>query len=124
MLEANMALLPGFESTTDRDATAEATTMTQPTAASAQSNGQRPGLRGKPWPKGTSGNPSGRTTSKRFCELYDAMLADLQSALHGSHLPLDPALELEARNLRPVMQSDSTRRGVEAFQQGKRFWFT
>lgn len=54
----------------------------------------------------------------------DAMLADLHSALHGSHLPLNAALDLEARNLHPVMQSESTRRGVEAFQQGKRFWFT
>jgi hypothetical protein len=52
------------------------------------------------------------------------MLADLNSALHGWHLPLETALELEARNMHPVMQSESTRRGVEAFQQGKRFWFT
>ena len=54
----------------------------------------------------------------------DAMLADLHSAIEGAHLPLDEALELEARNLQPVMQSESTRRGVQAFQQGKRFWFT
>jgi hypothetical protein len=37
---------------------------------------------------------------------------------------LDAALEVEASNLTPVMQSESTRRGVEAFLQGKRFWFT
>jgi len=54
----------------------------------------------------------------------DAMLADLSSAIHGLHLPLDAALQLEAQNLYPVMQSESTRRGVEAFRQGKRFWFT
>ncbi len=54
----------------------------------------------------------------------DAMLADLRSALAGWHLSLDDALHLEARNLQPVMQSESTRQGVQAFQQGKRFWFT
>jgi enoyl-CoA hydratase/carnithine racemase len=63
--------------------------------------------------------------ARQICQQpRDAMLADLSSALHGSHLPLEAALELEAENLLPVMQSDSTRRGVEAFQQGKRFWFT
>ncbi len=54
----------------------------------------------------------------------DAMLADLRSALEGSHLPLGEALALEAANMVPVMQSESTRLGVEAFRQGKRFWFT
>ncbi|MGD9722727.1 MAG: enoyl-CoA hydratase-related protein [Pirellulales bacterium] len=54
----------------------------------------------------------------------DAMLADLQSATNGWHLTMDEALALEARNLQPVMSSDSTRRGLEAFRQGKRFWFT
>jgi enoyl-CoA hydratase len=54
----------------------------------------------------------------------DAMLADLRSALEGWHLPLDSALKLEAANMHPVMRSDSTRRGVRAFQQGQRFWFT
>jgi len=44
--------------------------------------------------------------------------------LHGWHLPLDAAFEREAANMHPVMQSESTRRGVEDFQQGKRFWFT
>jgi enoyl-CoA hydratase len=63
--------------------------------------------------------------ARQICQQpRDAMLADLGSALHGSHLPLDAALELEARNLGPVMQSDSTRDGVESFRQGKRFWFT
>ena len=33
------------------------------------------------------------------------------------------ALALEARNLRPVMESESTRQGVESFLEGKRFWF-
>ncbi len=63
--------------------------------------------------------------ARQICQQpRDALLADLHSALQGSHLPLAQALELEARNLNPVMRSESTRRGVEAFQQGKRFWFT
>ena len=63
--------------------------------------------------------------ARQICQQpRDALLADLSSALLGSHLPLDAALELEARNLEPVMQSESTRRGVESFLQGKRFWFT
>ncbi len=41
-----------------------------------------------------------------------------------AHQPLEAALEVEARNLVPVMQSESTRRGVESFLAGKRFWFT
>jgi enoyl-CoA hydratase len=63
--------------------------------------------------------------ARQICQQpRDAMLADLSSALHGWHLPLADALALEAANLHPVMQSESTRRGVAAFQQGKRFWFT
>ncbi len=54
----------------------------------------------------------------------DAMLADLRSAIRGAHLPLEEALQLEAENLEPVMGSDSTQQGVEAFIAGKRFWFT
>ena len=62
--------------------------------------------------------------ARQICQQpRDAMLADLHSALHGWHLPLEAALELEAANLNPVMQSESTRQGVEAFKQGKRFWF-
>jgi enoyl-CoA hydratase len=54
----------------------------------------------------------------------DAMLADLNSALRGWHLPLEAALELEADNLHLVMRSDSTRQGLAAFQRGERYWFT
>jgi len=53
----------------------------------------------------------------------DAMLYDLNSALAGWHLPLDAALQLEARSMHPVMRSESTQQGVRAFQEGKRFWF-
>jgi enoyl-CoA hydratase len=63
--------------------------------------------------------------ARQICQQpLDALLADLGSALAGSHLPLAEALALEARNLVPVMQSESTRRGVESFLEGKRFWFT
>src|SRR5580692_3415813 len=63
--------------------------------------------------------------ARQICQQpRDALLADLQSAMVGFHLPLRAALELEAGNLTPVMRSESTRQGVEAFLQGKRFWFT
>jgi enoyl-CoA hydratase/carnithine racemase len=63
--------------------------------------------------------------ARQICQQpRDAMIADLTSALSGWHLPLDAALEREGQNLHPVMHSESTRRGVEAFRQGKRFWFT
>lgn len=62
--------------------------------------------------------------ARQICQQpRDALLADLNSALHGSHLPLEGALALEATSMHPVMQSESTRRGVKAFQEGKRFWF-
>jgi enoyl-CoA hydratase len=63
--------------------------------------------------------------ARQICQQpRDAMMADLTSALSGWHLPLEAALDLEGKNLHPVMQSESTRQGVEAFRQGKRFWFT
>jgi enoyl-CoA hydratase len=62
--------------------------------------------------------------ARQICQQpRDAMLADLNSALEGGHLPLDAALTLEAENMLPVMQSESTQRGVENFLTGKRFWF-
>jgi enoyl-CoA hydratase len=75
-------------------------------------------------PKG-EGLERAMSMARQICQQpRDALLADLGSALLGSHLSLKAALELEASNLHPVMQSDSTRRGVESFLQGKRFWFT
>ncbi len=75
-------------------------------------------------PKG-GGLERAMSMARQICALpRDAMLADLGSALSGWHLPLDSALDVEAANLAPVMQSESTRHGVEAFRQGKRFWFT
>ncbi len=62
--------------------------------------------------------------AKQICrQPRDAMLADLNSAVHGFNLPLDKAFELEAESLHPVMRSESTRKGVDAFQRGERFWF-
>ena len=59
-------------------------------------------------------------------ELADAVptTENLASAIRGAHQPLEAALELEARNLVPVMHSESTRLGVGSFLAGKRFWFT
>jgi enoyl-CoA hydratase len=75
-------------------------------------------------PKGT-GVDRAHSIARQICQQpRDALLADLNSALAGWNLPLEAALELESRSLHPVMNSESTRRGVEAFQQGKRFWFT
>lgn len=63
--------------------------------------------------------------ARQICMLpRDAMLADLASAIEGAHLDLERALQLEAENLVPVMQSESTLRGVENFLAGRRFWFT
>ena len=62
--------------------------------------------------------------ARQICALpRDAMLADLSSAMQGTHLSLDAAMELEARGCYPVMRSESTLRGVQAFLAGKRFWF-
>jgi enoyl-CoA hydratase len=75
-------------------------------------------------PKG-GGLERALSMARQICaQPRDAMLADLDSALAGSHLPLEEALRLEARSMHPVMQSESTRRGVEAFQRGERWWFT
>lgn len=74
-------------------------------------------------PKG-SGFDRAMSMARQICaQPRDALLADLHSALYGSHLSLEAALQLEAENLHPAMRSESTRRGIEAFQQGKRFWF-
>lgn len=52
----------------------------------------------------------------------DALMADLASAINGSHLPLKEALTLEARNLYPVATSESMKEGVAKFNSGERFW--
>lgn len=63
--------------------------------------------------------------ARQICDQpRDAMLADLRSAIDGAHLPLDEALELEARNLYPVAVSASMRDGVARFLGGQRHWFS
>jgi enoyl-CoA hydratase/carnithine racemase len=75
-------------------------------------------------PQGT-GVERAMSIARQICQQpRDALLADLNSALAGWNLSLEAALELESRSLHPVMNSESTRQGVEAFRRGKRFWFT
>jgi enoyl-CoA hydratase len=75
-------------------------------------------------PKG-GGMERAMSMARQVCQQpRDALFADLHSALVGWHLSLKSALELESCNLHPVMNSESTREGVEAFRQGKRFWFS
>ena len=52
----------------------------------------------------------------------DALMADLASAINGTHLSLKDALTVEARNLYPVATSDSMKEGVARFNAGERFW--
>lgn len=61
--------------------------------------------------------------AKQICASpRDALMADLASALNGTHLPLKEALTLEARNLYPVATSESMKEGVAKFNSGERFW--
>ncbi|MCB1164617.1 MAG: enoyl-CoA hydratase/isomerase family protein [Leptospiraceae bacterium] len=53
----------------------------------------------------------------------DALRADLESAITGMHLPIEEALQLEAANTYPVIESESMKQGVASFNSGKRFWF-
>ena len=62
--------------------------------------------------------------ARQICQQpRDALLADLASTLHGTHLSLEEALRLEARNLDPVVRSQSMREGVARFLGGQRSWF-
>jgi len=62
--------------------------------------------------------------ARQLCELpQDCLRADLASAIHGFELSMEDALKLEAKNTLPVMHSESTRRGVQNFLDGRRFWF-
>ena len=51
--------------------------MTQQAAADTQEDPQRQAPRGRPWPKGVSGNPSGRILGKRYLTLYGDLARDL-----------------------------------------------
>ena len=62
--------------------------------------------------------------AKQLCQMpHDAMFADLTAAIDGWYLSPEAALQKEAENLHPVMNSQSTREGVKRFQNGERFWF-
>ena len=64
-------------------------------------------------------------TAEQLCLMpRDALMADLHSAITGFHLPLQEALTLEARNLHPVVNSESMKKWVEKFNSGTRFWFS
>lgn len=79
------------------------------------------------WELVPTGQGSERAMSyaRQICaQPRDALLADLGSALEGTHLSLDAALEREAQNLAPVMSSQSMQEGVARFLRGDRFWFT
>jgi enoyl-CoA hydratase/carnithine racemase len=53
----------------------------------------------------------------------DALMADLASAINGSHLSLEEALRLEAEGIYPVLRSESIEKGVARFVSGDRTWF-
>jgi hypothetical protein len=62
--------------------------------------------RGKPWPKGVSGNPLGRqVTSKRVTELFTAIAADLGG--EGAISAIDRAMLMQACRL--LVRSECTR---------------
>jgi hypothetical protein len=70
--------------------------MTQASAGAIQGTAQVARNRRGRFKPGVSGNPSGRTTSKRFCELYDAMMVDLGGESLGA---VDRALLSQATTL-------------------------
>lgn len=74
-------------------------------------------------PKGKGFERAMRMATQICAQPRDALMADLKSALDGYHQSIQTALQLEARNLHPVMRSESTRRGVERFLEGQRYWF-
>ncbi|MEQ9365164.1 MAG: enoyl-CoA hydratase-related protein [Leptospirales bacterium] len=64
-----------------------------------------------------------RVAEQLCAQPRDAMLADLASVVDGAHLGMEDALRLEARNIDPVVKSDSFKQGVARFNRGDRFWF-
>lgn len=74
-------------------------------------------------PKGRGLARAMRMAEQICAQPRDALMADLSSAISGAHLSLADALRVEAKNLYPVIRSESMRRGVESFLEGKRFWF-
>ena len=71
--------------------------MTQASAGAMQENAQVQRNRRGRFKPGVSGNPSGRTTSKRFTQLFDAMAADFGGAVALS--AIDHALLMQVVGL-------------------------
>lgn len=62
--------------------------------------------------------------ARQICQLpQECLRADLASAVTGWHLPMEQALDIESKSIGPVMTSEGTRKGVESFIAGRRFWF-
>lgn len=62
--------------------------------------------------------------ARQICRLpQECLRADLSSAIGGWHLSMEQALERESDSVRSVMTSEGTRKGVESFLAGRRFWF-
>jgi hypothetical protein len=85
--------------------------VTQQTAAIEHEGTQlRKRPRGNPWPKGTSGNPSGSTVSKRVVALFEAMAADLGG--EGALSAIDRAMLLQSCRL--LIRSERTKDAEDA----------
>jgi len=62
--------------------------------------------------------------ARQICDQpRDALMADLGSAINGSHLSMEDALRLEAKEIYNVVRSESIRKGVAKFLSGDRSWF-
>ena len=88
--------------------------MEQHAAATPQGDEQHSKLRGRPWPKGVSGNPSGSRTSKRAVLLADEMAADLGELNAIERTMLAQACKLLIRSERVKDLSVATRMSSEA----------
>jgi hypothetical protein len=89
----------------------------QPIATTEQGEPQRPRLRGKPWPKGVSGNPSGSRVNTRAVVLFAEMAVDFGGvdALSGvDRAMLMQACRLMARGARAKSADDAVRLTSEA----------
>src|SRR6266700_1968717 len=66
--------------------------MMQPNTAESQQSGERPKLRGRPWPKGVSGNPSGKAKGTgrraRIQAKLDGFVEDLGGEVSAIELVL------------------------------------
>jgi hypothetical protein len=89
----------------------------QSAAAFEQASGQRAKLRGRPWPKGVSGNPSGSRLNTRAMVLFAEMATDFggENALGAmDRALLMQACRLMARGARAKSADDAVRLTSEA----------